>query len=146
MPKAKALKKSKRGIFEPLETATSLHEIFTSFTIFIVFQCLRRRHVPTFGRNHFSARIQMGMSGGGGTKKPSAWKPRAGVMSVMELFHHFCRRSGTIGVGGNHDAYAIGWLCEGTAREVEVANALHSLSGSHIVNRSLFGECNFHFV
>ena len=45
MPSAKALKKSKRGVLEPLETATSLHKIFTSFTIFIVFQCSHRRHV-----------------------------------------------------------------------------------------------------
>ena len=32
---------------KPLPTATSLHTIFTSFTIFIVFQCFHRRHVPT---------------------------------------------------------------------------------------------------
>ena len=30
---------------QPFPTATSLHKIFTSFTIFIVFQCFRRRRV-----------------------------------------------------------------------------------------------------
>ena len=50
MPLAKALKKSKRGILEPLETATSLHKTSTSsFTIFIVFQCSRLRHVELGG-------------------------------------------------------------------------------------------------
>ena len=34
MPKAKALKKSKRGILEPSETATSLCKIFSTFVIF----------------------------------------------------------------------------------------------------------------
>ena len=30
---------------QPFPTATSIHKIFTSFTIFIVFQCFRRRRV-----------------------------------------------------------------------------------------------------
>ena len=30
---------------QPFPTATSLHKIFTSFTIFMVFQCFRRRRV-----------------------------------------------------------------------------------------------------
>ena len=38
---------------QPFPTATSLHKIFTSFTIFIVFQCFCRRHVPTLWCCHF---------------------------------------------------------------------------------------------
>ena len=38
---------------QPFPTATNLHEIFTSFTIFIVFQCFRQRHVPTLWRYRF---------------------------------------------------------------------------------------------
>ena len=33
------LKNTKSGILEPFPTATSLHKTFTSFSIFIVFQC-----------------------------------------------------------------------------------------------------------
>ena len=43
---AKAQKKSKRGFLEPLETATSLHKIFTTFTIFFsAFDTLHPRQI-----------------------------------------------------------------------------------------------------
>ena len=38
---------------QPFPTATSLHKIFTTFTIFIDFHCFCRRHVPTLWCCHF---------------------------------------------------------------------------------------------
>ena len=73
---------------QPFPTATSLHKIFTSFTIFIVFQCFRRRHVPTLWCCHFGC-----LRGRLGEKRRTSavcgGAPRYGG-DVLLIFDIFC--------------------------------------------------------
>ena len=73
---------------QPFPTATSLHKIFTSFTLFIVFQCFRRRHVPTLWCCHFGC-----LRGRLGEKRRTSavcgGAPRYGG-DVLLIFDIFC--------------------------------------------------------